>query len=269
MSKIEEIADRQYVTSQYQNASNLNVRIRLHQRFSANKYGWPRWLFDQFSLPPQGRLLELGCGPGNLWLENSDRIPAGWEMVLSDFSPGMVRQAQRRLGDNRKFRFGVLDAQAIPFERRRFEAVIANHMLYHVPDKASALAEIQRVLKPDGRFYAATIGEQHLPEIAALLGKFDPQLASWRVRLAGSFTLENGSAQLTPWFARVTLRHYEDALVITEAAPLVDYILSGRVNLSADRQRDLASFIKQELRRRGGKLYVTKDVGVFEASGPF
>jgi 16S rRNA G1207 methylase RsmC len=52
------------------NASNLNARIRLHQMFSTNKVGWQRWLFDQFKLPPQGRILELGCGAGTLWLEN-------------------------------------------------------------------------------------------------------------------------------------------------------------------------------------------------------
>ncbi|MGI0014792.1 MAG: class I SAM-dependent methyltransferase [Nitrososphaera sp.] len=268
MSKIEGIADPQYVTSQYQNASNLNVRILLHQRFSTNKYGWPRWVFDQFNLPPQCRILELGCGTGGLWLENLYRTSAGWEIVSSDFSVGMLQHAQRRLGGNRNFRFGIIDAQSIPFESRGFDAVIANHMLYHVPDKARAVAEIRRVLRPNGRFYASTIGERHLQEIAALVGKFDAQLVSWGERLSDSFTLENGSAQLTPWFASVTLHRYEDSLVITEATPLVDYILSGRIKLSADRQRDFAKFVKQELQLRGGKFYITKDSGVFESSGP-
>ncbi|MBV7339567.1 class I SAM-dependent methyltransferase [Chloroflexi bacterium TSY] len=271
MSEIKEIVDPhdpQYVTSQYQDASNLNARIRLHRRFSTNKYGWPRWVFDQFGLPPQCRILELGCGTGDLWFENLDRLSAGWEIVLSDFSSGMLRHARHNLGDNRNFRFGVIDAQSIPFESGSFDAVVANHMLYHVPNRARALAEIQRVLKSDGRFYAATIGTQDLQEMAALVGKFDSQLASWRRRLSDSFTLENGSAQLTQWFDGVTLHHYEDSLIITEAAPLVDYILSGRINLSADRQRDFARFVQQELQLCGGKLYVTKASGIFESSGP-
>jgi ubiquinone/menaquinone biosynthesis C-methylase UbiE len=253
------------VIQQYQDASNLTVRIRLHQRFSTNQYGWPRWLFDQFSFPPQGCILELGCGTGSLWLENSDRIPAGWEMVLSDLSPGMVRHAQRSLDGNRHFQFGVLDAQSIPFESGSFDAVIANHMLYHVPDKARALAEIRRVLKPGGRFYAATLGRQNLQEMAALVSRFDAQLTAWREQLADSFTLENGPAQLARWFASVTLRRFEDSLVITETAPLVDYLLSGRIKLAADRRRDFAGFVEQELKLRDGKFYVTKDVGVFES----
>ena len=82
MSKLEEIADPKYVTKQYQNASNLNTRILLHQRFSTNKVGWFLWMFDQFKLPPHSHILELGCGPGDLWLENGERIPTGWDIVL-------------------------------------------------------------------------------------------------------------------------------------------------------------------------------------------
>jgi len=75
-SQIAGLADKQFVSGQYQNAKNLNARIQLHQRFSTNKYGWHRWVFDQFSFPPQSRILELGCGSGELWLESIDHVPA-------------------------------------------------------------------------------------------------------------------------------------------------------------------------------------------------
>ena len=81
MSRVQAIADPNYVNNQYRTASNLNARIRLHQEFSTNKYGWQRWLFDQFKFMPQSRILELGCGTGNLWLENLDHIPAELEII--------------------------------------------------------------------------------------------------------------------------------------------------------------------------------------------
>jgi len=63
--------NQDYLTSkQYSNTSNLNTRIRLHRRFSINKQGLIVWIFDHIKLPTSSRILELGCGSGDLWLEN-------------------------------------------------------------------------------------------------------------------------------------------------------------------------------------------------------
>jgi ubiquinone/menaquinone biosynthesis C-methylase UbiE len=135
------------LTRQYHNAANLEARIALHARFSTTTYGYYAWIFDHLDLPPHSRVLELGCGTGRLWLENVHRIPEGWDVTLSDFSPGMLQEAQQNLRDSqRAFAFAVIDAQVIlPYEDERFDGVIANHMLYHVPDRPKALAEALRL----------------------------------------------------------------------------------------------------------------------------
>ena len=217
MPKMSDLADRQFVADQYRTAKNLNARITLHQRFSTNKYGWQRWIFDQFRFPPQARLLELACGTGDLWLENAGRIPAGWQITLSDLSPGMVQKTRQALEPGwRPFRFKVIDAQAIPFDDGSLDGVVANHMLYHVPDRDRALSEVRRVLKPGGRFYTSTIGGAHLREIGDLVARFDPGLSMWGERPTDAFTLENGAAQLERWFGEVRLARYEDGLLVTE-----------------------------------------------------
>ena len=48
-----------------------------------------------------------------------------------------------------------------PYDDASFDAVIANHMLFHVPDRAKALAEMRRVLRPGGKLYTSTMGETH------------------------------------------------------------------------------------------------------------
>ena len=253
--------DRQYLEKQYKDSSNLDARIHLHQRFSVNKVGWHRWVFDQFSLPPASRILELGCGPGYLWLDNLDRIPAGWELTLSDFSAGMLEQVRRNLQGGRKFEYKGIDAQSIPLESASFDAVIANHMLYHVPDRSLALAEIRRVLKPSGTFYASTVGDRHLNEIGDLIRKFDPGLTSWG-RVADSFTLENGMAQLSPWFTNIKLYRYADALEVTEVSPLADYIFSGWAHIPLERQVAFREFVAREMESHGGVIHITKDSGL-------
>ena len=257
------------IRQQYRNAANLNARIRLHLDFSTNQYGWQRWLFDQFDFPLRPRVLELGCGAGNLWLDNLERIPHAAEIILSDFSPGMLAQAQDNLSRQTSgFQFRVIDAQAIPFEAQRFDVVIANHMLYHVPDKCQALREITRVLKPGGRFYASTVGLRHLKELGELIERFDARLIESDKLSTDSFTLENGAALLGEYFDEVTLQRYPDALIVTDASLLFDYILSGLENLTSEQQAALAGFVGQELQANQGKYYITKDSGVFAGRRP-
>ncbi len=262
------LSDPKFLAGQYRDAANLNARIALHKRFSTNPCGWLRWVFDRLTLPAECRILEVGCGPGDLWRENADRIPPGWEITLSDFSPGMLAQARTNLGAlGRRFRFEAADAQSIPFEGNQFDAVIADHMLYHVPDRKKALGEFRRVLAPGGRLFASTVGCGHMRELAELATRFDPGLDIWGSSglETGSFTLENGATQLSQVFANVGVHRYDDFLRVTETAPLVAYLLSGWIK-NDDRQPDeLAEYVEGELKRGGGVIRITKDTGLFEA----
>ena len=263
-----EISNQAYLlTDQYKDSSNLNARIQLHQRFSTNKYDWHRWVFDQLKIASGSQILELGCGPAWLWRNNLDRIPADWHIMLSDFSAGMLQEAQRQLSTSQHpFSFAVIDAQAIPLADASLDVVIANHMLYHVPDRAKALSEIQRVLKPGGRFYAATGGEKHLQEAEELLGRvFSESL--WNYNDGKKpFTLESGAEELAEWFSQVTLHLYEDGLIVTEVEPLMTYFLSTRAKsqLVDEKLQKLREIVEQEIAQHGS-IYITKSTGLFEA----
>ncbi len=250
---------------QYRTSGNLQARIDFHVRFRTNPYDWQLWVFDRLRLPAEARILEIGCGAGSLWLENRSRVPAGWQVTLSDLSAGMLSQTRRSLGTSR---LAAFDAQALPFSHGRFDAgfdaVIANHMLYHVPDRPAAFTEIRRVLKPGGRVYAATGGRDQFHELIALVRRFDPGLVLWEGRGPDSFLLETGGEQLAPWFSEITLHRYDDALEVTEVEPLVEYVAS-KVSLPPERKAAFALFAAEELRRLGGTLRVAKDYGLFEA----
>jgi SAM-dependent methyltransferase len=154
----------------------------------------------------------------------------------------------------------------LPFADASFDTVIANHMLYHVPDLPRALAEIQRVLKPAGHFYATTIGRQHMHELDELIRRSWPD-SPWKgMRKTVPFSLDNGQAILSPFFTHVTLHNYEDSLEVTEAEPLVDYAFSGRIGfLSSSEMRELfIKLVHQELAERG-TIHITNASGLFEA----
>ena len=273
-----EWTNQQYLrTEQYKDASNLEARMRLHQSFSTNPYPWHRWVFDQLDLKDNARVLELGCGPAKLWTENADRIPQTWEVTLSDFSEGMLGEAERNVSNlDHSFSFRQLDAQDIPFGDATFDAVVANHMLYHVPDILKALSEVRRVLEPGGTFYAATNGAGHLQELKSLEAQFlgDDIEHSFREALGSrTFSLQNGAALLEPFFPNITLHRFESDLEVTEVEPLVAYVLSMNVS-KVVRDMDEAIFeekvtvFREYLAGRleaEGSIHTGKETGLFEA----
>ncbi len=263
MSKL---TDQQYLkTDQYKDSSNLHARATIHQRFSTNPYGWFNWVFDKLLvLPEDASILELGCGHGLLWKENVSRIPAGWNITLSDLSPGMLDAAWRNLVvTGRTFQFKEIDAQSIPFEDATFDAVVANFMLYHVPDRPKALQEIKRVLKPGGTLIAATVGGNHMKEMMDYLQQVhvDNIWTSYAI----SFTIENGLEQLQAVFDHVSMSRYEDGLSITEAEPIMAYIRSSMraTELSEDELVKVQANLEKELKEKS-RIFIQKDSGLFE-----
>jgi ubiquinone/menaquinone biosynthesis C-methylase UbiE len=259
--------DQQYLkTDQYKDTTNLDARVEIHRRFSTNPYGWYNWLFDTLlKLPPNAKILELGCGPAYMWKECSGRIPTGWDITLSDLSSGMVDAAWRNLVvTGRAFQFKEIDAQEIPFEDETFDAVIANFMLYHVPDRPKALHEIRRGLKPGGKLIAATVGNNHMQEMMERLRQVHIS-KTWE-SYANPFTLENGLEQLKSVFPHVSLARYEDHLDVTEIEPIMAYIHSSMraTELSEDELAKVRANLEKELKEKG-RIFITKDSGLFEA----
>ncbi|GHO88508.1 class I SAM-dependent methyltransferase [Dictyobacter formicarum] len=264
--------DQQYLLDkQYHTSVNLDARIRLHERFSTNRTDWQRWVFEQFDIPAGSRVLELGTGSGQLWAHNLDRIPENWQITLSDFSSGMLHDARKNLGERAsQFQFEVIDIQTIPFPDDSFDYVIANHMLYHVPNRARAFAEIRRVLRPQGRFYAATNGESHLREMEHFCTQAGIGVGGIIGGQARSiFNLQNGREQMAPWFKQIEARPFEGNLAVTEVEPLIAFILSGRApgSVSEEQLQALRTILGEELKAHG-LVHITKETGLFIASGP-
>jgi len=214
--------------AQYQTSENLACRANLFKRFGTG--GWQAWVFDHLlaaGLPGDARIAEVGGGPGWLWQKNAARIPVGWLVTHTDLSPGMVTEARANIA-RAGSTFDVVDAQHLPFADASLDALIANHMLYHVPDRARAISEFARVLKPRGQLFATTNGEQHMAEIPVLIAAFNhlngPILPAWPKL---GFTLEGGKRDLERYFAQVELhRSQRGVMRITEAQPLVACITS-------------------------------------------
>jgi SAM-dependent methyltransferase len=262
--------NHRWVAEQYKTPRNLNARVQLHKRFSTNPYAWPHWVFDHLRLAPGMQVLEIGGGPGGLWQENRHRLSPEVEIFFTDQSTGMIAQAISAVGDLRQFAFAAADAQALPFAGASFDVVIANHMLYHVPDRKMALAEIRRVLKLTGNFFAATNDHAHMQELRQLAESFLP-VSSHLVIPQGissneRFPFDVATHELSQYFGQLQLHLYQNTLVVTDAGALADYMLSGiTAPLPEEVEVQFRHWLSERI-RSDGAINVTSASGLFEAT---
>lgn len=190
-----------YVRAQYATPDNLRARKAAYVNAEGED---PReFVVEAVAAAKPRRVLEVGGGEGEL----AERIvqELGIELVGIDQSDGMVAEQRARGIDAR-----VGDVQDLPFEDGEFDAAIAAWMLYHVPDLDRGVAELARVLKPDGVLVAVTNSVEHLQELWEL---------AERANAVGRFTFrsDNGEEVLRRHFGAVERRDATGTVLMDDA----------------------------------------------------
>ncbi len=254
-----DINNGKVVKEQYSSSSNLDTRISIHDKYSTNKQGFGNWIFSNYQIPEGARVLELGCGTASMWKGHEDMIGKCSSLILSDFSETMVDTARGNLGEHDKVVYSVMDIQDIPYPDDSFDIVIANMMLYHVPDISRGLSEVARVLAPGGKFYCATFGLHGIMEyLTSILADYEVKDPTSR-----NFTLQNGEEILSPFFGSVIRKDYEDSLAVTNVEDMVDYIysLSSMTALGSIPRDKMTEILTSHM--KDGVLHVPKEYGMF------
>jgi DNA-binding transcriptional MerR regulator/cyclopropane fatty-acyl-phospholipid synthase-like methyltransferase len=254
------------LVEQYKDAANLSIRIGLHKKYTKNPTGWFQWLYGLME-PLDGKcILELGCGNGELWNANRDRIPADASICLSDISEGMIRDVEENLKSvPGSFTFEVFDCRQIPKPEESFHIVAANHLLFYLSNLDGVLDQVQRILKPEGIFYCSTYGSDHMKEISQLVKEFDSRIALSEVNLYDVFGLENGEEILKSYFHDLERKDYRDSLEVRDAGALMEYILSCHGNQQeylSDRYEEFREFLEKKMEKKGF-IHITKQAGAF------
>lgn len=258
---------KQYVNEQYNDSTRLDIRIRLHEVYSTNPTDWHEWVFDQLTFAKGSNVIEFGCGTGAMWAKNRSKIQEDWTITLTDQSEGMLTEAKRNIGELPNVTYQGMDIQAIASDDASFDVAVANHMLYHVPDRNRALAETRRILKPTGVLYASTNGLSHIGEIYDFVEEFDRTLPLTKPMNAIYFGLENGEKLLRNHFRDVLLIRYESDLRVTQVQDLADYMFTIgtglRRALEDKGQYDVFLAFLESKKNEQGYIPVSKDSGLF------
>ena len=115
-----------------------------------------RHILSAANITGQDRVLDLGCGLGNILIALAERIDFIHPPIGIDVSPDLVRIGQREIaqaGLGGRISLQVAPATRLPFQDGAFDVVLTSHVLKHLDDEAllTSYREVVRVLRPGGR----------------------------------------------------------------------------------------------------------------------
>jgi SAM-dependent methyltransferase len=260
--------DQEYLRDvQYGTGAKLDARSHLHRTYSTSPVSIAQFEAGLVDWPATASILECGCGTGRFW--EADAVPRALQLTLTDLSPGMVDEAVARA---RSEGFTAIDGracdvQSLPFNDESFDIAIANHMLYHVPDPDRAVAELARVVRPDGVLLAATNGFGHMREINDVIAEVF-EGTSGGEGLYDIFGIDTGEARLREQFASVVWHAFDNDLVVDDPRPVVAYGLSfppGEFATEAERGAYESAVAARFV---DGRLRIRTRAGVFVCTRP-
>ena len=213
--------------SQYSSSEKYEARIYLNKKFKTNPESKYTWIFKHFPQKENLRVLEIGCGTGLFWFANQSDIKNSWEIVLSDYSEGMLKTAKKSLsGVNIDFKYEVINAEDINLGNNTFDVILANNMLYHIQNRDEAIKNIHRILNKNGTFIASTMGKNDHLELHNYLHEFLRKKGINFKFKEFSFSMNNGKEQLAKYFNDITIENYDNELKIDEVDPIINYYMS-------------------------------------------
>ncbi len=259
----------------YQTDEFLRVREETHDKYTVPKIDFARWALQTINWTGDEAVLDLGTGVGTYYSRIVSMTP-DVKYYANDLSHQLL---VNHPADTQTL--SLSDAMKLPYATNSFDVVMANHMLYHVPNLDDALKEIKRVLKPDGKLLTATNSIHTMPELQVLMRRAIVLLTRYgatQVRPpalpSDTFALENGTRILAAHFFAVVRHDLPGQLVFRDIEPAMAYLESMR-DLRQDSLpedvawEDMMLIMRQQITqliKHLGKLEINKVTGALIAS---
>lgn len=236
-----------------------NFRYGLYERYGTSRQRWHEWLFDRLLLKPEMRVLDVGCGHGNVWYSSWRKIPNGCRITLLDkemkglqFLHGIYQERQGELTEGVSFSFLCEDAEKWVCPETGYDLILAGHFWSYIQDKERLLEKLHRGLAKGGRLISTFTSQVSVQDVnlilepvlgRSVLVAYEERKQAFAARMEGLFAGK---------FDRVSRMIFHNSLRIGHSEELLRYLcdLDGDLEMRIkSREQEVRKYLQGLIRQ--------------------
>lgn len=237
-----------------------NFRYGLYERYGTSGQRWHEWMFEQLSLESGMRVLDVGCGHGNVWHGSWKKIPGECRITLLDketaglqFLHGVYLERRRELAGGTELFFLYEDAERWKCPSETYDLILAGHLWNYIRDREELLKKLRRGLAEGGRLVSTFSSQVNTGDVNRLLEpvlrkkvpeSYQERCHAFEVEMEELFAGE---------FSGVSRKVFHNSLRIEQPEELLRYLCNLDGELEARikvREQEVRKYL-QELARQG------------------
>jgi ubiquinone/menaquinone biosynthesis C-methylase UbiE len=249
-------SNKEYLKNiQYHTSDNLDARVALHERFTPKGNNIWDFVWSHYNIKRHNKVLEVGCGTGQFWNSSNRNDFRGFDVILSDFSNGMLNSARTNCSSiKHNFKFEIADVEKLQYNSHSFDIVLSHFMLYHTTSKNKAIDELKRVLKPMGWIGIVLISKGNMDNIFKPAYVIAPE-NKFPEPSSQLFSVDEAMALLQKEFNDIQKYKYEFTMQVDDIDLIVKYAQSSPV-FRAFKHKDkfwieYSKYIAKEINKTG------------------
>lgn len=240
----------------------FDYRYLFYKEYSTKGQEWFQWIFDRLELFEGVKVLDMGCGRGNIWIKNWERIPQDATIILVDKRHSVIeylecfyQENKRFLQKNVQFKFINQDLETDFSFREQYDRIVADHLWTYISNPERLMKEVNTVLKPNGFMHSTYNSYGFMEKVQQLFEKVGiPMDLNERIRKQTKERIQLESC-MEKCFRQVKCSYFENRVSgIEHADTILQYIRKHDLQIYTeycDSWKEYEQKISRELQENG------------------
>lgn len=214
--------------------------LKLIKKHIDDPGAWMKWVFDQGNLKEGYKILDAGCGFGNLWRYNENRLPVDLDVTLVDYHNTNADELEKYVADKPQFKFLWGDMNELELGAD-YQIIFANHVIGYMESPKDTYGKLKSCLAMEGKLITTWAGLNDREQVANLFCSYFPKeerkLQDFLIEKKQ--TIKDRERVLNEVFDHVELRKYPFVLAVSTKEGMLEHLARWAESMGISPSADL------------------------------